>query len=238
MNKISCLIVDDEPIARDIIKSYCAHLPYLTVLASLGNALEAKTFLYQQKVDILFLDINMPVIDGVTFLKTLKNPPQTIFTTAYREYAIDAFELAACDYLLKPFSLERFIVAVDKAMERIQPAQAVPQENVAQKTDDFIFIKTDGKIFKVLFSDLLYAEANGNYTKIVLLNTTLMPAMTFSNFEEMVPRSTFVRTHRSFIVNKSKIGHIEGNRIFLNNYELPIGTNYRENLLKELGLIS
>ncbi|MCE6988710.1 LytTR family DNA-binding domain-containing protein [Dyadobacter sp. CY323] len=133
MNKISCLIVDDEPIARDIIKSYCAHLPYLTVLASLGNALEAKTFLFQQKVDILFLDINMPVLDGVTFLKTLKNPPQVIFSTAYKEYAIDAFDLAACDYLLKPFSLDRFIIAVDKAMERIQPAAAFTSGNSGSK---------------------------------------------------------------------------------------------------------
>ncbi|WP_031528264.1 LytR/AlgR family response regulator transcription factor [Dyadobacter crusticola] len=236
MQQINCLIVDDEPIARDILKTYCAHFPYLHVAGAVGNALEIKPILFEQKIDILFLDINMPVMDGVTFLKTLKNPPQVIFTTAYREYALDAFELSACDYLLKPFSLERFVVAVDKAMERLHLSNNLPPEPPAQKVDDFIFIKTEGKIYKILFSDLLYAEASGNYTKIVLANGTLLPAMTFSNFEEMLPKASFIRIHRSFIVNKSKISHIEGNRIFLNNAELPIGTNYRENLLRELGL--
>ena len=238
MNKINCLIVDDEPIARDIIKSYCAHLPYLTVLASLGNALEAKTFLFQQNADILFLDINMPVIDGVTFLKTLKNAPQVIFTTAYKEYALDAFDLSACDYLLKPFSLERFITAVDKAVERLLiPAQASKSAPIDPKTD-FIFIKTEGKIFKLFFTEILYAEASGNYTKIVTSRQTLLPAMTFSGFEELVPNSDFSRVHRSFIVNKSKIDHIEGNRLLIGPTEIPIGSNFREAFLKDLGLPS
>jgi len=234
---INCLIVDDEPIARDIIKTYCGHLPYLHIVATSGNALEAKAILHQQKVDILFLDINMPVMDGVTFLKTLRNPPQVIFTTAYKEYALDAFDLAACDYLLKPFSLERFIVAVDKAIERLQIASVAPAENPDHKIEDFIFIKTDGKIFKIRHEDLLYAEASGNYTKIVTIQNTLLPAMTFSNFEELLPKSLFLRVHRSFIVSKSKIDHIEGNRLFICKSEIPIGNNYREGFLKELGLM-
>jgi two-component system LytT family response regulator len=236
MNKINCLIVDDEPIARDIIKNYCGQLPYLHVIASTGNALEAKTFLFQQKVEILFLDINMPVIDGVTFLKTLKNPPQVIFTTAYKEYALDAFELSACDYLLKPFSFERFITAVDKAIDRLQTPSSVTTELPDPKTEQYIFIKTDGKIFKIFFHDLLYAEASGNYTKVVTSQNTFLPAMTFSGFEELLPKTTFVRIHRSFIVNKAKIDHIEGNRLFINRTEIPIGSNYREAFLKELGL--
>ena len=234
---INCLIVDDEPIARDIIKTYCGHLPYLHIVATSGNALEAKAILHEQKVDILFLDINMPVMDGVTFLKTLRNPPQVIFTTAYKEYALDAFDLAACDYLLKPFSLERFIVAVDKAIERLQIASVAPVENPDPKTEDFIFIKTDGKIFKIRHEDLLYAEASGNYTKIVTIQNTLLPSMTFSNFEELLPKSLFLRVHRSFIVSKSKIDHIEGNRLFIRKTEIPIGNNYREGFLKELGLM-
>ena len=234
---INCLIVDDEPIARDIIKTYCGHLPYLHIVATSGNAMEAKAILHQQKVDILFLDINMPVMDGVTFLKTLRNPPQVIFTTAYKEYALDAFDLAACDYLLKPFSLERFIVAVDKAIERLQIASVAPAENPDPKTEDFIFIKTDGKIFKIRHEDLLYAEASGNYTKIVTIQNTLLPSMTFSNFEELLPKSLFLRVHRSFIVSKSKIDHIEGNRLFIRKTEIPIGNNYREGFLKELGLM-
>ena len=120
MQTWKCVIADDEPIARDIIQSYCAHLPYLDVIASVGNALEARAALSNENIDILFLDINMPVMNGISFVKTLKHPPQVIFTTAYKEFAVDAFDLAACDYLLKPFSLERFIVAVDKAVERLQ----------------------------------------------------------------------------------------------------------------------
>lgn len=235
MKEVNCLIVDDEPIAREIIQTYCRHLPYLNVVASCSNALEAKIVLQNKKVDILFLDINMPVMDGMSFLKTLKNPPQVIFTTAYKEYALDAFDLAACDYLLKPFSLERFIIAVDKAAEKIQGTHPASSENTA--TEDFIFIKTDGKIFKILFGDIFYAEANGNYTKIVTRQNIIMPAMTFSSVEELLPPPLFLRVHRSFIINKSKIGHIEGNRVFVNNTEIPIGSNYKDDFLKALGLI-
>lgn len=232
MTPIDCIIVDDEPIAREIIRTYCGHLPYLRVVGACGSALEARTILMQQKVDILFLDINMPVMDGISFLKTLKSPPQVIFTTAYKEYAVDAFDLAACDYLLKPFSLERFIVAIDKAMDKIHTAP-IP---LAGLEDDFLFLKADGKIFKIKHDDLYYAEASGNYTKVKTAQHTLLPAMTFSAFEELVPKSTFLRIHRSFIINKSKIDHIEGNRVFIQNTEIPIGSNYREQFLKQIGL--
>lgn len=236
MPPIDCLIVDDEPIARDIIRTYCAHLPYLRVADICGSALEARAVLMQQKVDIVFLDINMPVMDGISFLKTLKTPPQIIFTTAYKEYAVDAFDLAACDYLLKPFSLERFIVAVDKAMEKLQPSGQTFIDAGESKEDDFLFLKADGKIYKVMHDDLLYAEANGNYTKVRTTQHTLLPAMTFSGFEDLVPKSRFLRIHRSFIINKSKIDHIEGNRVFIQNTEIPIGSNYREQFLRQIGL--
>ncbi|WP_353721297.1 LytTR family DNA-binding domain-containing protein [Dyadobacter sp. 676] len=235
MTRIECLIVDDEPIARDIIRTYCGHLPYLNVAGTCGTALEARTVLMQQKIHILFLDINMPVMDGISFLKTLKTPPQVIFTTAYKEFAVDAFDLSACDYLLKPFSLERFVVAVDKAMGSLH-SSAQMQEPEAAKEDGFFFLKADGKIYKIMHNDLLYAEANGNYTKVRTTQHTLMPAMTFSGFEELVPRSKFLRIHRSFIVNKSKIDHIEGNRVFIGSTEIPIGSNYREQFLKQIGL--
>jgi DNA-binding LytR/AlgR family response regulator len=236
MTQIDCLIVDDEPIARDIIRTYCGHLPYLRVAGACGSALEAKTVMMHQKVDIVFLDINMPVMDGISFLKTLKTPPQIIFTTAYKEYAVDAFDLAACDYLLKPFSLERFMVAVDKAMEKMQPTGS--PTDIETKEHDFLFLKAEGKIYKIMHDDLLYAEANGNYTKVRTVQQTLLPAMTFSNFEDLVPRSKFLRVHRSFIINKAKIDHIEGNRVFIQNTEIPIGSNYREQFLRQLGLSS
>ncbi len=236
MNRWKCVIVDDEPIARDIIQQYCMHLSYLEVVAHCGNALEAKEVLGKERVDILFLDINMPVISGISFLKTLKNPPQVIFTTAYKEYAVDAFDVAACDYLLKPFSLDRFIVAVDKAVERLQGKVMPANENVASVSDDSIFIKTDGKIYKLLQNDILYAEASGNYTKMVTVASIFMPSMTFSSVEELLTKNIFIRVHRSFIINKNKIGHIEGNRIFIGKTEVPIGSNYKESFLKEIGL--
>jgi DNA-binding LytR/AlgR family response regulator len=234
-----CVIAEDEPIAREIIQTYCSHLPYIEVVASCGNALEAKMVLQQQNVDILFLDINMPVMDGVSFLKSLKTQPQVIFTTAYKEYAVDAFELSAVDYLLKPFSLDRFMMAVDKAVERLQAATNITPtvRTVEEKpSEDFIFIKTDRKIFKIKYDELLYAEANGNFTRIVTTTQTFSPAMTFTSAEELLPRPFFLRVHRSFIINKSKISHIEGNRVFIGQKEIPIGNNYKEEFLKEIGL--
>ena len=228
MQKIFCLIVEDEPIARDIIMSYCNHIPDIEVAGLCANAFEAKAILQKQKIDLLFLDINMPVLDGIAFLKTIKNPPKVIFTTAYKEYAVEAFDLAADDYLLKPFSLERFIIAVDKVISNTEKADA--------DGGNFIFIKADGKIFKVKFDELLFAEAYGNYTKVVIVSNTLLPSISFSGFEEQLPKNLFLRVHRSFIINKSKITHIEGNRIFINAFEVPIGSNYKEAFLKELGL--
>jgi DNA-binding LytR/AlgR family response regulator len=237
MNRINCLIAEDEPIARDIIQGYCNHLPTLHVVASCSNALEAKAVLQKQKIDILFLDINMPVLDGIAFLKTIKEPPQVIFTTAYKEYAVNAFDLAACDYLLKPFSLERFIVAVDKAIDRLGKSPAIaPPAGVETKSEEHLFVRIDSKIYKIVYRDILYAEANGNYTKIVTAQNTFMPGMTFSAFEQLLPRSLFIRVHRSFIINKGAIALIEGNRVFVNKIEIPIGSNYKEGFLKELGL--
>ena len=235
MSKWKCVIADDEPIARDIIQSYCAHLPYLEVVASVSNAIEAKEALAKDNVDIIFIDINMPVMSGISFIKTLKTPPQVIFTTAYKEFAVDAFDLSACDYLLKPFSLERFMVAVDKAVERLQGKPPM-QENIASSSEDSIFIRADGKIYKILQNDVLYAEASGNYTRIVTAGNIFMPSMTFSAAEELLPKKIFIRVHRSFIINKNRIGHIEGNRVFIGKIEIPIGTNYKEGFLKEIGL--
>ena len=235
MTRWKCVIADDEPIARDIIQSYCAHLPYLDIVACVGNAIEAKEALSKDDISIIFIDINMPVMSGISFIKSLRNPPQVIFTTAYKEFAVDAFDLAACDYLLKPFSLERFMIAVDKAVERLQDKTPL-QENISSTSDDSIFIRADGKIFKILQNDVLYAEASGNYSRIVTVNNIFLPAMTFSAAEELLPKKIFIRVHRSFIINKNRISHIEGNRVFVGKTEVPIGSNYKEGFLKEIAL--
>jgi DNA-binding LytR/AlgR family response regulator len=239
MDRINCLIVDDEPIARDILENYCRQLGNLNITGICSDALAAKAILQNQQVDILFLDINMPVLDGISFVKTLRHQPQIIFTTAYKEFAADAFDLAACDYLLKPFSFDRFIIAVDKAAENLKTTTSdiSRTENTQAPKEDFVFVKADGKIYKIQFDDLLYVEAQGNYTKIVISNTSLMPKMPFSGFEDLLPDNLFLRTHRSFIINKSKIDHIEGNRVFIKGTEIPIGSNYKGQFIKELGLL-
>jgi len=234
MNTIKCLIVDDEPLARELIVGYCNHLPALEVADVCGNALDAKRILKEKEINLLFLDIQLPVLDGIGFLNTLKNPPQVIMTTAYKEYAVHAFDLAVCDYLVKPFSLERFIIAVDKAMERLgTPSKS---EGKGIPGDGYFFIRTDGKIYRIEYADLLFAEANGNYTKIITTGASLMPAMSFVSLEKMLPPQQFIKVHRSFIVNKAKIDRIEGNRIIVNQHEIPIGKNFREDFLNRLGL--
>ena len=233
MKKINCLIVDDEPIARDIIIKYCETLPYLEVAGVCRNSFEAKAVLMDKRIDILFLDIHMPVLDGIGFLTTIKDPPQVIFTTAFKEHAATAFDLAACDYLVKPFSLERFMVAVDKAMERMGHSSEVKSGGI---DEEYLSIKTDGKIYRIRFDDLLYAEASGNYTKLVTNSGVIMPGMPFSGLEKLLPARDFIRVHRSFVINKSKITYVQGNVIYLNKQEIPIGQYYKDKLLKVLGV--
>ncbi|MGO4293683.1 LytR/AlgR family response regulator transcription factor [Chitinophaga sp. RAB17] len=236
MEKIKCLIIDDEPIARDIVVSYCHVIPSLEVTGVFGNSIDARAGLMNKNIQLLFLDIHMPVLDGIAFLKTLKNPPQIIFTTAYKEYAATAFDLAACDYLVKPFSLERFIIAVDKAIERLHYTnKEVPGKDSASD-DGFISFKTEGKIYRIKYEDLLYAEASGNYSRIITSDAVIVLNMSFMNVEKMLPGSHFLRVHRSFIVNKSKISFIQGQTIFLNKVEIPVGKNFKGDLFNTLGL--
>jgi DNA-binding LytR/AlgR family response regulator len=234
MNPINCLIVDDEPVAREIIRNYCDHLPMLHVVGVCGNALEAKAILESESIDILFLDINMPVLDGISFIKTVKKMPQVIFTTAYKEHAATAFDLAACDYLVKPFSLDRFIIAVDKALENIS-GKSIPPAPIQEKTDH-LFIRTEGRIHKLQHAEIIYAEAKGNYTKIVTEASTYLPPLPFSSFEEMIPIDKFARVHRSYIINTDKLSHIEGNMVFIGKFAIPIGSNFKDALMKRLGL--
>ncbi|MGZ3822841.1 MAG: LytR/AlgR family response regulator transcription factor, partial [Mucilaginibacter sp.] len=223
----------DEPIACDIVAHYCNHLSFLKVVAVCGNAFEARDVLSRNHIDIIFLDIHIPVLDGLSFLKTLKQPPEIIFTTAYKEYAVDAFELTACDYLLKPFSLERFILALDKAVDKLNTVSNIPHD---ETSSEHFFIKAEGKIYKISYDEMLYAEAKGNYTKVVTINKTILPAISFSSFEKLLISSVFARVHRSFIINTSKVESIEGNSILIYKVIIPIGSSYKERFLKCLGL--
>jgi DNA-binding LytR/AlgR family response regulator len=231
--KINCLIIDDEPMARTILEKYCSYLPEIEILASCNNALQAKRILQNEPVDLIFLDINMPVLDGLSFMKTLAKPPVVILTTAYKEFAHEAFDLSACDYLLKPFSLDRFLIAVDKAREKLQPKTAAIEEPATEK---FIYLKSEGKIYKMNFEEVSYAEASGNNVKIITAKGVIKPAITFIALEELLPKPMFIRLHRSFIINKNKISHIEGNRVVIGSAEIPIGANYKEHFFRELGI--
>jgi DNA-binding LytR/AlgR family response regulator len=211
---INCLIVDDEPVARSIIRNYCEHLPFLNIVGECGNAFESKEKLAAGGVDLLFPDIHMPVISGIGFASILKDSPLVIFTTAYQEYAVNAFELSAVDYLLKPFSLERFIIAVDKAKEKLgRVAGPLIQQH--------LFIRSGGKLIKVAHHDCLFCEAQGNYTKVVTKEGVLQTKVSFTEFIGLLPEDMFIRVHHSFIINKYAFSHIEGNRVFIAAFEIP-----------------
>ncbi len=235
MKKLSCLIVDDEPIARDILTEYCGKLPSLNITAVSENALDALQVLQNTSIDLVFLDIEMPELSGIGFLNSLRKPPLIIFTTAYAEYAARAFDLAACDYLLKPFSFDRFIMAVDRAIMLLRVAEGETRP-LLPAVYDYFFARADGKIYNVKHKDVLYAEASGNYTRIVTEKGAILPNISFLQFEELVPKTMFIRVHRSFIINRTKFSYIEGNRVFIDKQAIPIGNNYKDGLFIELGL--
>jgi DNA-binding LytR/AlgR family response regulator len=233
---INCLIVDDAPIAREILIEYCKHLPTLRVVGTCSDTFQAREKLQQLQVDLLFIDINMPILTGVDLVKTLKYPPQIIFTTAYKEYASEAFDLAACDYLVKPFSLERFIVAIDKAVENMNRQKTTSSIKLSADQYEYLFVRTEGMIHRINFDRILFLEASRNNTKVVTMEDILLSTMPLSTVEKQLAATLFSRIHRSFIVNTSKITRLQGNRVFIGKTEIPLGGNYKNDFLKILGL--
>ena len=217
-------IIDDEPIAHRIIEGYAENLPELKKNGNCYNAFEAIELLQNYPTDLIFLDINMPKLSGFELLKTLSNPPKVIVTSAYKEFAIEGYEFDVIDYLLKPFSLERFLRAVNK-LQSTGTASAILQNSI-QEQSDRIFIKGDKKLHQVLINDILFVEAQGNYCKVVLMNKTILTLQKISDFEKLLPQN-FIRIHKSFIVSKNNIQTIEGNTICLEKHKLPIGQTYR-----------
>lgn len=234
---INCLIVDDAPVARDILVQYCKLLPVLHVVGLCSNAFEAREKIQQQQVDLLLMDVNMPVLSGIELLKTLKNSPLVVFTTAYREFATDAFDLAACDYLLKPFSIERFIIAIDRVVEKLNLKIAHKPESPSSIPSNHLLLRTEGRINKLNYDQIVYLEANRNNTKVVVTSGEhLISATPLSSIEAQLPAELFFRVHRSFIINLSKFSSLLGNRIIVGESEVPIGGNYKGDFLKLLGV--
>lgn len=223
----SYCIIDDEPIAHRIIEGYCEALPYLQKIGNCYNAFEAMELFSHTPADLIFLDINMPKLSGFDLLKTMVHPPKVIVTSAYQEFALEGYELNISDYLLKPFSFERFVKAVNKTVgPRVPAKQAAPVSHESKG----LFIKGDKKIHQVHPDDILFIEAYGNYCKIHLTEEMILSHEKISSLEGMLPMDAFIRVHKSFIVSIQRIRTIEGNRIRIGEQMVPIGQTYKHQL--------
>ena len=236
--KYNCLIVDDEPIARKIIVNYIGQMPLLELAAEHINALSTIDYLRAPNdIDIIFLDINMPNLSGLQLLKILQPRQPVILTTAYSEYAVESYELNAVDYLLKPFSFERFTKAVYKAVDVITSAFKDTYEIANEKK--LVYIKSNGKNYPVLLDDILYCEARKNYTMVILKNEQkLMPLIPLSKFEALLSEAGggFLQTHRSFLISRKHITTIGPNSVTLDKFEIPIGVQFKERFFKAIGM--
>ena len=231
---IRCVIIDDEPIARKGLKEYIQDVEFLQLAGEFDNPLKATEVLMTEKIDLIFLDIQMPKMTGMEFLKTLSHPPMVIFTTAYPQYAIEGFEQNAIDYLLKPFSFERFWKAVLKARGlKESSAQPVASTN-APVEPDYFFIKSDNKLVKIQYDEILFVEALQNYVAVHTINKKYITYLTFRSIEEHLPAGRFIRTHKSFIVAANKVESIEGNDITIGQHHIPISRTEREHVLQQL----
>ncbi|MBT29103.1 MAG: DNA-binding response regulator [Thalassobius sp.] len=227
------LIIDDEPIAHRIIEGYCAELPHLRKINNAYNALEASAIVAEQKVDLIFLDINMPKLTGFEWLKTLPQPPKIIVTTAYKEYALEGYELDIIDYLLKPFSLSRFLKAVNKVFET-EIASSPESININSLQHSRFFLKGDKKHHQISTGDILFVEAFGNYSKVYLTEEMILSHEKISNLETLLPKENFLRIHKSFLVATDKIKLIQGNLVYLKDHQIPIGQTYRNRIYQLL----
>jgi DNA-binding LytR/AlgR family response regulator len=232
MTRNTCLVIEDEPLAQNILKKYIEDHPSLELVAVCADALEAQTILNSQQVQLIFLDINLPKLSGINFIKTLIHPPLVIFTTAYPEFAVEGFELNAIDYLLKPFSFERFLKAVNKAIEKTNSSATASQKNESP-APSFVFLKADKKIHKINLDSILYIEAVGDYMKVVTESGQLLVNETMKKMLEDFPVSEFIRVHKSFIVAINKIKYIEGNYIQIADKNIPVGATYSDDFFSK-----
>lgn len=232
---IRAIIVDDEPLAIEVLETYVNKLPELILVAKCENAIEANDVLKKHEVDLMFLDIQMPQLSGIDFLKSLAKPPFVVFTTAYPDYAVEGFELNAVDYLLKPISFDRFLKAVNKVSDKMSIKKSDNTPLVNDYHEEFIFVKADKKLVKVNFNDVLYIEGLKDYVIIKQNSGRLITLQTMKSLEDKMPTSQFRRIHRSYIVNVDKIQAIVGNMVEIMDgnkvKQIPIGNNYKDDLL-------
>lgn len=230
------IIVDDESVAHEIIKKYCSLLPNMQLMQDCYDAIEAIEYLTKHTVDLIFLDLNMPKLQGFDFLKTLPNLPKVIVTTAYKEHALEGYELNIVDYLLKPFSFERFLKAVNKARNEAPKSLPVAQAVVNSEKQERFFLRSDNKYIQIVYDDVLFVESAGNYIKIVLKEEIITIRGKLSSIMELMPTDSFIQVHRSFMVVQKHIKSVEGNQLFIDNYTVPIGKLFKaqiDSLLKK-----
>ncbi|AWX44371.1 putative response regulatory protein [Flagellimonas maritima] len=242
---MKCIIIDDEPLALGIIKSYCEELGGLEVLGTFTNPLESMDILQEKKIDLVFLDIEMPQINGIEFVKSLETKPIFIFTTAYPQYAIEGFELNAIDYMVKPIPFPRFVKSINRAKELYEmrrtmndtPANVASAGSSPILEDEFIFVKSDYENLKIKLNDIRYIQGLKDYLKIHTFDSK--PILTLMNFKDMeakLPSGNFLRVHRSFIVNVHNVDSIQRSRIIIEDIRIPIGDSYKEDFMKRIGL--
>ena len=234
-NTIQCLIVDDEPPARAVLTRYIEEVPLLNLAGACSNAVEAMSFLQRNRIDLLFLDIRMPQLNGNELLKILKHPPRTILTTAYPEYALEGYDLDVVDYLLKPIQFERFLKAVHKTLQTPQEPEPAKTRHNDTAQQPFVYFRADRKMIKVLLNDILYIESMKDYIKVFTVNGTIITKQSISSVEAMLPQHLFVRTHRSFIVALQHVRSYTSELVGIGKNEIPIGKLFRNTVLKVLG---
>ncbi len=220
MNKtVNCVIIDDEPLAINVIKNHLQHFSNYKIIGSFNQPVTAFDFIQQNPVDVIFLDINMPDINGLELIKNLKNKPLVVVTTAYREFAIESFEIGVLDYLVKPISLKRFMKTIDRINNRIF-------DNNSKQEKNYFFVKANKKLIKLFFDDIIYIESLRDYIQIVTKNDRILVLSSMNAFLKQLPADKFLRIHRSYIINTSKVTSIDGNLIELPEKKIPIGRNY------------
>ncbi|HYC30337.1 MAG TPA: LytTR family DNA-binding domain-containing protein [Chitinophagaceae bacterium] len=231
---LSCLIIDDEPLARKGLREYIADVDFLELAGEFDSPLKATDALSKKQIHLLFLDIHMPRISGIDFLKTLPHPPLVILTTAYPQYALEGFDLSVLDYLLKPISFDRFFKAVLKAKEYYEHRQPASAPASPEAKDDYIFIKSDNKLVKLAYNDIIFVEALQNYVAIHTAEKKFITYLTFKSIEESLPADRFIKVHKSYLVSVHKISSIEGNEIIAGSHRIPISRNLKEEVMERL----
>ncbi|GGA84628.1 LytR/AlgR family response regulator transcription factor [Puia dinghuensis] len=235
MNKIRCVIADDEALSREVLESYIAQLDKLQLITQCKNGLEVFSILKQQPVDLLFLDVQMPQLTGIELLRSLQHPPKVVLTTAYRDFAMEGFELNVLDYLLKPISFERFLKAIDKYESNGMSAANVPQvHSFTGHAEAFIYVKADKKMVKVFLKNIFFIESRKDYVRIRTADKDIITYQTMNHFEETLPDVHFLRVHRSYIVALEKITAVTAAKIEMDDLEIPIGAIYQKQVWQKL----